>query len=214
MICTHEYWKIILKSLAVHWELEALQLIGRGQILHPFSRRGAGKSQVIHFCDRQNFRKIDQSMNNMPSRYNLIEDTQHGFRSKISCPTNLLDFSTKSLTYTMKTKPSPLSILISRKRLIRTPNEKSRAPWYTWIFLKGLRNWITGTLNGSKLTKEIVSGLHCNWSPTGKCSIATPHRALYERSQHQHHQRYIQIRRRHQTLSQRELQAGPHIYSK
>ena len=79
---------------------------------------------------------------------NLINDTQHGFRSKLSCLTNLLDFFNKVTETYDENKAVDLIYLDFQKAFDKVPHErlmkKVEAHGINGNVSRWLRNWLTG----------------------------------------------------------------------
>jgi len=80
-------------------------------------------------------------------RNNLIKETQHGFRSKLSCLSNLLDFFNKVTEIYDETKAVDLIYLDFQKAFDKVPHErllkKVEALGITGNVARWLRNWLT-----------------------------------------------------------------------
>ncbi|KAF2345240.1 Reverse transcriptase domain [Trinorchestia longiramus] len=79
---------------------------------------------------------------------NLINDTQHGFREKRSCLTNLLDFFGEVNRIYDRTKAVDLVYLDFKKAFDKVPHErlmaKVEAHGIRGNYSRWIRNWLTG----------------------------------------------------------------------
>ncbi|KAF2364248.1 Reverse transcriptase domain [Trinorchestia longiramus] len=79
---------------------------------------------------------------------NLINDTQHGFREKRSCLTNLLDFFEEVNRIYDRTKAADLVYLDFQKAFDKVPHErlmaKMEAHGIRGNYSRWIRNWLTG----------------------------------------------------------------------
>ncbi|KAF2365594.1 Reverse transcriptase domain [Trinorchestia longiramus] len=83
---------------------------------------------------------------------NLINDTQHGFREKRSCLTNLLDFFGEVNRIYDRTKAVDLVYLDFQKAFDKVPHErlmaKVEARGMRGNYSRWIRNWLTGSIQG------------------------------------------------------------------
>ncbi|KAF2363294.1 Reverse transcriptase domain [Trinorchestia longiramus] len=83
-----------------------------------------------------------------PNDQNLINDTQHGFREKRSCLTNLLDFFGEVNCIYNRAKAADLVYLDFQKAFDKVPHErlmaKVEAHGIRGNYSRWIRNWLTG----------------------------------------------------------------------
>ncbi|MCP3679103.1 MAG: reverse transcriptase family protein [Gammaproteobacteria bacterium] len=98
--------------------------------------------------------------------HNLIRDSQHGFRNKRSCLTNLLEFYNKLFHIHDQTKTLDIIYLDFQKAFDKVPHNKLLTKVKALGIIGNIYGWIENWLQGRK-QRVVVNGETSSWVPVG-----------------------------------------------
>ena len=97
-------------------------------------------------------------------KYNLIRDTQHGFRRRRSCLTNLLEFYNKLFHLHDKAKSLDIIYLDFQKAFDKVPHEKLLLKTEALGITGNIHRWIASWLHDRK-QRVLINGESSPWAP-------------------------------------------------
>ena len=96
-------------------------------------------------------------------RFKLINKSQHGFMSKKSCTTNLLEFLEKMTRILDDGEPADIIYLDFSKAFDKVPHKRLMKKMEALGITGNILNWTTNWL-ANRRQRTVLNGTHSDWS--------------------------------------------------